>query len=290
MAAYTWYSAHKVPRAQERAGLAAFHFPGLSVTIEQARFGSEMAMPPGDHHVVAFNVARVPVDIHACYISSNARSDYRRFGPVSFVPAGVGLHMVGKEAGAAMLMCRFESRDHPDLSDNMAHFDIARLERCTDIRNRDIVRALERIAEEARNPGLGSGTLIGGLAATLAVDLARLAHVPGHASLSAEAVRQVERYCAGALQGRPLLADAAALCGLSERHFAATLKQATGQGFHQFVASLRLRQARQLLAETALPIKEVSYRCGFSHVSSFSSAFREAEGITPHRYRTDRQH
>ena len=269
--------------------MAAFHFPGLSVAIEQARFGSEMAMPPGDHHVVAFNVARVPVDIHACYISNSARSDYRRFGPVSFVPAGVGLHMVGKEAGASMLMCRFESRDHPQLSDTMVHFDMARLERCTDIRNRDIVRVLERIAEETRNPGLGSDTLIGGLAATLAVDLARMAQVPGEADLSGEQLQQLERYCAEDLQGKPLLADAAALCGMSERSFAAALKQATGQGFHQFVAALRLRLARQLLAETGLPIKEVSYRCGFSHVSSFSSAFREAEGITPYRYRTDRR-
>ena len=270
--------------------MAPFHFPGLSVTIEQARFGSEMALPPGDHHVVAFNVARVPVDIRACYISSKARSDYRRFGPVSFVPAGVGLHVVGKEAGASMLMCRFESRNHPDLSDNMAHFDIARLERCTDIRNRDIVRALERIAQETCNPGLGSSTLIGGLAASLAVDLARLAHVEGGAGLSAEELQQVERYCAGALQGKPLLGDAAALCGMSERQLAGALKQATGQGFHQFVASLRLQQARHLLAETSLPIKEVSYRCGFSHVSTFSSAFREAEGVTPHRYRTASHH
>ena len=77
-----------------------YQFPGLSVAIEQARFGSEMEMPPGNQHVIAFNVARVPVDIRACYIAPQARSDYRRFGPVSFVPAGVGMHLIGEEAGA----------------------------------------------------------------------------------------------------------------------------------------------------------------------------------------------
>ena len=269
--------------------MTAFHFPGLSVTIEQARFGHEMNMAPGDDHVIAFNVARVPVDIEACYISSKARSDYRRFGPVSFVPAGVGMHLLGKEAGAAMLMCRFEQGGHPDLSDRMAHFDITRLQRCTDIRNRDIVRAVERIAEETRHPGLGSATLIGGLAATLAVDLARMANAQADAVLTGENLQRVESYCTASLPGRPILAEAAALCGLSARQFATALKQATGQGFHQFVAALRLHRARDLLDDTRLPIKEVSYRCGFSHVSSFTSAFREAEGITPHRYRADHQ-
>lgn len=267
-----------------------YQFPGLSVAIEQARFGSEMEMPPGNQHVIAFNVARVPVDIRACYIAPQARSDYRRFGPVSFVPAGVGMHLIGKEAGAAMLMCRFERQVHPHLSDHVAAFDLARLERCTDIRNRDIVRALERIAEETRSPGPGSAALVGGLAATLAVDLARLASGSADSGLSEDDIRRVERYCIGTLRIRPNLAEAARACALSPRQFAAALKQATGLGFNQFLASLRLREARHLLRETGLPIKEVSYRCGFSHVSSFTSAFREAEGITPHRFRTDSQH
>lgn len=261
-----------------------YNFPGLSVTIEDALFRRELQMPPGDRHVVAFNLSRKPVDIRACYIAREARSHYRRFGAVSYVPAGVGIHAVGKAADAPMLMCRFEpgQRDGP--------FDLQRLEKCTDIRNRDIVRALERIAEEARNPGLGSETLIAGIAATLAVDLARLVGRVEDARLSAEHLRRLERYCAANIGGKPSLADAADLCGLSARQLGAALKEATGLGFSQFLASLRLRQARQMLLETALPIKAIAWRCGFSHVSSFTSAFREAEGLTPHRYRMRKNH
>lgn len=262
-----------------------FQFPDLSVTIEQARFGHELATPPGTRHVLAFNLARVPVDIQACYISRRARSTYHPFGAVSFLPAGVGMHAVGKEAGVAMLMCRFEPHSHPYLSDRVAHFDMARLGRCTDIRNRDIVRSLERIAEEASNPGLGSEALIGGLAATLAVDLARLASDAGEGALSPEHLRRVERYCEDTLRGKPNLEMAARLCDLPARHFAVALKQATGFGFNRFVAALRLRAARDLLRDTDLPIKQVSHRCGFSHVSTFTHAFGEAEGIPPHRYR-----
>ncbi len=267
-----------------------YNFPGLSVTVEDALFQDELRMPPGDRHVVAFNLSRKPVDIHACYIAREARSHYRRFGAVSYVPAGVGLHAVGQAADAPMLMCRFEPGQRDEPFAQSGPFDLQRLEKCTDIRNRDIVRALERIAEEARNPGLGSATLIAGIAATLAVDLARLAGRADKAMLPAEHLHRLERYCAANIAGKPSLADAADLCGLSTRQLGAALKAATGLGFSQFVASLRLRQARQMLLETALPIKAIAWRCGFSHVSSFTSAFREAEGLTPHRYRMRKSH
>ena len=262
-----------------------YNLPGLSVTIENTLFRRELQMPPVEHHVVAFNLSRKPVDIHACYISSEARSHYRRFGAVSYVPAGVGLHAVGKEADAPMLMCRFER------SGQAGPFDVERLEQCTDIRNRDIVRALERIAEETRNPGIGSEALVAGIATTLAIDLARLAGSgTGEAPLSGEQLRRIEQYCAANIGSKPTLAEAADLCDVSARQLAGALKQATGLGFSQFVASLRLRAARQLLLESGLPIKEISWRCGFSHVSSFTSAFREAEGLTPHRYRARSKH
>lgn len=266
------------------------NLPGLNVKIEDARFGREMEMAPGQHDVVAFNLSRTPVDIHACYISQRARSPYRRFGPVSYVPAGVGLHMFGKEAGASMLLCRFEQSGHDETFANAGPSDVARLEKCTDIRNRDIVRALERIAEETLNPGLGSEALIAGIAATLAVDLARLAHRDEEGLSANEQLRRLDAYCAQNIAGRPSLTEAAELCGVTARQLGVALKRASGLGFGQFVAGMRLRQARQLLRDTALPIKEISYRCGFSHVSSFTNAFREAEGRTPHRYRVNSQH
>ena len=274
----------------ERVCVVEMNLPGLNVTIEDARFGREMELAPARHDVVAFNLSRTPVDIHACYISRRARGPYRRFGSVSYVPAGIGLHMFGKEAGASMLMCRFEQHGQNGTFANAGPSDVARLEKCTDIRNRDIVRALERIAEETLNPGLGSETLIAGIAATLAVDLLRLAQGDEDGLAANEQLRKLEAYCAQNIAGRPSLTEAAGLCGVTARQLALALKQASGLGFSQFVAGMRLRQARQMLRETGLPIKEISYRCGFSHVSSFTSAFREAEGRTPHRYRLNSQH
>ncbi|MDD3799309.1 MAG: helix-turn-helix transcriptional regulator [Novosphingobium sp.] len=265
-----------------------YDLPGLSVRVEESRFRREMDIPPGSQHVVAFNISRKPVDIRACYVVGGTRSDYRRFGAVSYLPAGVGLHAVGREAGARMLMCRFDEALEASLFAGAGPFDVERLAHCTDIRDRDIVRALERIVEETRNPGMASEALISALAASLAVDLARLAASDTAQALSDEQLRLVEDYCLRHVGGKPVVSDLATLCGLSPRQLAASLKQATGLGFSQYLAMLRLRHARQLLGDTALPIKEVAYRCGFSHVSSFTSAFREAVGMTPSRYRAGR--
>ncbi|WP_156495557.1 helix-turn-helix transcriptional regulator [Croceicoccus estronivorus] len=247
-------------------------------------------MAPGDRHVVAFNLARKPVDIRACYILDGVRSDYRRFGAVSYLPAGVGMHAVGREAGARMLMCRYDNAPRGPLFEKGDGIDLDRLARCVDIRNRDIVRALERIAEETRNPGSASGALISAIATALAIDLVRLTASDAAGALSEELLLLVESYCMEHIAEKPGLPEVAVLCGLSPRQLAAALKRTTGLGFSQYLASLRFRQARQLLLDTMLPIKEVAYRCGFSHVTSFTNAFREAVGMTPARYRTRRTH
>lgn len=262
-----------------------FELPGLSVRVEESRFRREMEIAPGPQHVAAFNISRKPVEIRACYVVGGVRSDYRPFGAVSYLPAGVGMHAIGKAAGARMLMCRFDGTPGGDLFPEAPPVDLARLAHCTDIRDRDIVRALERIAEETRNPGIAGEALIAALAAGLAVDLARLAASDAATDLSGEQLRRIEDYCLARLDGKPAVAGAAVLCGLGPRQLAASLKQATGLGFSQYLAMLRMRHARDLLRDTVLPVKEIAHRCGFSHVSSFTSAFRDAVGLTPARYR-----
>jgi LacI family transcriptional regulator len=51
------------------------------------------------------------------------------------------------------------------------------------------------------------------------------------------------------------------------------------------IRTLRIGKARELLSETNLPLTQIAIRCGYEHLSSFSSAFREATGKTPSGYR-----
>ena len=55
-----------------------------------------------------------------------------------------------------------------------------------------------------------------------------------------------------------------------------------------YLQELRLKHARELLRETALPIGEVARLCGFSDGGYFTKVFRRAVGSNPLAYRNER--
>lgn len=73
--------------------------------------------------------------------------------------------------------------------------------------------------------------------------------------------------------------------GWNANYFSQTFKKEVGVGFAEFVSSLRLEQARRLLAETALKIKEVAERAGFADSHYFGVWFKDNTGLTPSQYR-----
>lgn len=66
-----------------------------------------------------------------------------------------------------------------------------------------------------------------------------------------------------------------------ERAFATRL----GRTMHDEITRVRIDEARRLLRNTSLPIKEIASMCGFSDDSKFSTAFKKTLGITPRDYR-----
>lgn len=57
----------------------------------------------------------------------------------------------------------------------------------------------------------------------------------------------------------------------------------------RYVTDLRIGQAKRLLSETGLPLLAVANRCGFSDESYFIKVFRERTGVTPAKFRKQRQ-
>lgn len=76
----------------------------------------------------------------------------------------------------------------------------------------------------------------------------------------------------------------AANVGMSRVHMHRKLKELTNQSARDFIKSIRLKQAAQLLANKKLSISEVAYATGFSNLSHFSSSFREFYGMSPKEY------
>lgn len=72
--------------------------------------------------------------------------------------------------------------------------------------------------------------------------------------------------------------------GMSRVHMHRKLKQLTNLPARDFIRSIRLKQAGELLLSKKFSISEVAYSVGFSSPSHFSSSFREFYGLSPKEY------
>ncbi|MDD1015002.1 AraC family transcriptional regulator [Pseudomonas rubra] len=103
--------------------------------------------------------------------------------------------------------------------------------------------------------------------------------------LAAYQRRQLSEYVEAHLDQPLTLGELAALCNLSEYHFARMFRTSFGLPPHQYLLARRLAKARQLLRHGQLPLGEVALLCGFASASHFSTRFRQALGATPGAYR-----
>lgn len=73
---------------------------------------------------------------------------------------------------------------------------------------------------------------------------------------------------------------------VSEFHFSRIFKKETGYTIHEYIIKTRITNAKNMLQLTNLSLKEISYRCGFSNESSFSTSFKKHTGVTPGVFRS----
>ena len=75
------------------------------------------------------------------------------------------------------------------------------------------------------------------------------------------------------------------LSGLSERSFKRRFARATGMTPIEYVQTLRLEEAKQILETTELPVEAVANEVGYEDASYFGRLFRRSVGLTPAQYR-----
>jgi AraC family transcriptional regulator len=81
------------------------------------------------------------------------------------------------------------------------------------------------------------------------------------------------------------LDELAGICGMTRFHFCRAFKATFGETPFQHVTLCRIGRARQMLAETYLPVSQIATACGFNGASQFGRAFRAIVGTTPLVYR-----
>src|SRR5690606_42066830 len=73
--------------------------------------------------------------------------------------------------------------------------------------------------------------------------------------------------------------------GLSGGHINRKLQSITGQKPAEFIRSVRLKRAAQLLRDSQLNVTEVADMVGFNTLKYFNKHFKETFGVTPTQYR-----
>lgn len=81
--------------------------------------------------------------------------------------------------------------------------------------------------------------------------------------------------------------DVAAACGVSPAALSRLFSRVMKCSFPEYVTGVRLREAEKLLLTTDASVTDIALRVGFSSPAYFIARFRQAKGITPHRFRCE---
>lgn len=73
--------------------------------------------------------------------------------------------------------------------------------------------------------------------------------------------------------------------GKSRSYLSRRFHAETGENIHDYLNTIRLRRACELLLHSALPVSEIAAQVGFSEVTYFISSFKKGIGETPLQYR-----
>lgn len=65
--------------------------------------------------------------------------------------------------------------------------------------------------------------------------------------------------------------------------------ETTGKGYKDYVISLRISYAKELLAQTDLSVADICEKVGYGNISHFINIFKKSTGLTPAKYRRDVQ-
>lgn len=149
----------------------------------------------------------------------------------------------------------------------------------------------DQLVAELDGTGVLKDEAVDSLSRLILVRLARQVQGAGRASnpLTPKLLARLRDYITAHLSERILIVDLAREVGLTPNRFALAFSQLTRQSPHQFVLSLRLDRAAQLLRESTLNLVEVAHDCGFATQQHLCNTMRSHLGTTPGRYRRSHQ-
>lgn len=81
------------------------------------------------------------------------------------------------------------------------------------------------------------------------------------------------------------LGEVASYVYMSETYFSKKFKKVTGLSFREYLTSIRIKMADEMLLETKKSISAIAEECGFGDANYFGDVFKKIKGVSPLRYR-----
>lgn len=219
--------------------------------------------------------------------------DFKPLGPALFIPSDTTFQFSHGMTDHKALICLF----NPDalspmmtgmpwnwngcVSDNMLNLDTPYL-----------MSVLQRLARECMSPGFASELQIECLLTAMALDLQneyggqKVYEANSPDKLCTATVKYIRDMFEAGPEVDCSLAALAAACNIPARKLSQQFKNTTGRTLRQYAAQTRIRQAKSLLLNPNVLIKQVAYQTGFQNPASFTAAFRKEVGVTPEMFRS----
>lgn len=212
----------------------------------------------------------------------------RGYGPnhAVFIPPGVmhGFEMAQRVQGSVVFFGRSHGLTLPQVPKFLRPRD--------PISQKELLATLENIQRELESARAGSQQAakhhLGLLGVWLDRQLERERNFEPMLTRPVAAQRLVARYASlleRDFRSNPSVADYATALGVTPTHLTRVCRTTCGKGAHQLLEDRILFEARRLLAETRMPIKDVADTLGFNSAGYFTRAFQKNAGMTPSAFR-----
>lgn len=103
-------------------------------------------------------------------------------------------------------------------------------------------------------------------------------------------MQEIATYIYNHYSERLILEDVAKKFNLSRSYLSKKFKSVTGFGFKEYIINVRIQHACELLLNTNKSITDIAFECGFNDSNYFGDAFRRTKGISPNKYRKNKEH
>lgn len=113
--------------------------------------------------------------------------------------------------------------------------------------------------------------------------LARLSVPDSHSDRAREKRNRLIQESEGKAAAR--VSGLARQAGFCDSHYRALFREAFGETPRAYLRTTKINEARHLLRETRMPIKDIAIRVGYGDTVAFHRAFTTMTGCTPARYR-----